>query len=196
MDAETKYYAAQVKGGWDNIYGQGMSSAVTYCSYHDTYKFWPESSRDDLCAYMNGKLIVTFNGIMFDSKLLLGDDRLIESNGATSNGTYSWINADIYIEMWRNILDMDRSDYPAIIQKIKEQKFPKGIFNLDGITTNTLKLRKLGNGSKAPELFQQGKHLELFEYNLQDTRVTKELYLFIKRYRYLVTGSYDVVSFK
>ena len=195
MDAETKLLADQVEGGWNNVYGMGMSSAVTYCSATDMYKFWPDISRDHLCRYLHGKVVVTFNGIQFDSKLLLGDNRIIEPNGVTRNDKYKWANADIYVEIWRHIFNMDKSDYPAIIKKIHGQKFPKGTFNLDSVATNTLKISKSGDGAHAPALYQQGRIVELFEYNLQDVRVEKELYLFIKKMRYIVTGGFDVVSF-
>jgi hypothetical protein len=195
MDAETKMLAKQVQGGWDNIYGHGMSSAVTYSSASDKYKFWPSDQRDALCSYLNKQVVVTFNGIMFDSKLLLGNDRVIEDNGATSNDKYSWINADIYVEMWRHILQLDRSDYSAIVKKIQEQKFPKNVFGLDPIAKNTLGVSKSGEGAHAPDLFQQGRLLELFEYNLQDVRVTRQLYMFIKQWKYVITGGFDIVSF-
>jgi hypothetical protein len=56
-------------------------------------------------------------------------------------------------------------------------------------------MKKAGKGSRAPDLFQQGKLIELFQYNLQDVRVTKSLYEFIRERKYIITGGYDVVSF-
>jgi len=194
MDAETKLRDNQVKGGWDNIHGMGLASAVTWSSATNMYKFWPETSREQLCEYLNKRLVVTYNGIMFDSKVLLGNDRLLESNGVTCNDKHKWINADIYVEIWRHIFNMDRNDYPGITKKIQEQKFPKGIFNLDSVIASTLK-RPVSGNINAPDLFQQGKLLELFEYNLYQVRITKELYLFIKKMRYIITGGFDVVSF-
>jgi hypothetical protein len=194
MDAETKYLSDQVKGGWKNVYGMGLSSAVTYCSKEKAYRFWTD--RKELCEYLNDKLVVTFNGIMFDSKLLLGDDRTVELNGMTRNLEYKWYNADIFIEIFRHIFAMDRKNYPDICRKTRQKKFPKGVFSLDGIAWATLGIKKFGNGAHAPELYQQDKIVELFQYNLQDVRVTLQLFEFIKEKRYIVTGGYDIVSFR
>ena len=195
-DCETQLKSDQVEGGWNNVYGMGMSSCVTYDSEHDIYLMWPHDSRDKLCEYLNNRLVVTFNGIMFDSQLLLGNDRVLEDNGVTANGQYSWQNADIYVEMWRRILKMDKSDYPEIVKKIREQRFPRGIFNLDSVASATLQTKKLGDGADAPGLYQSNRIVELFQYNLQDTRVTTKLYDFIKEFKYIVTGGFDIVSFK
>jgi hypothetical protein len=193
VDCETQKYDHQVEGGYTNIYGMGLSCAVTYHSGADLYRFWDD--REALCNYLSGNIVVTFNGITFDSVLLLGNDRILETNGITKNDKYWWINADIYVEMWRRILSLPKGNYPDIVEKIKSQKIPKGVFNLDALARNTLDKMKFGRGIDAPELFQQGRLLELYQYNLQDVRVTKELYIFIKTRKYLITGGYDVVKF-
>lgn len=195
-DLETKKLAKDVPGGWSNVYGMGMSSGVTYCSKTDMYMFWDENQRDDLCNYLNGKLAVGFNSIRFDSKLLLGDNRIIESNGVTKNDKYSWFNSDIYVEIWRNILAMDRNHYPDLLISISKQKFEKNIFDLHSITQNTIGHTKSGDGAMAPELYQKGEIFKLLQYNLQDVRCTRELFEFIIKYRYVVTGKGDIVQFR
>lgn len=195
VDTETQKHADQVSGGWDNIEGMGFASAVTYSSQLDRYVFWKSNQREDLCKYLNNQLVVSFNGINFDTKLLLGNDRVLNNNGSTENGKYKWFNADLYVEIWRNILNLDRTNYNIIIKKIEEQRFPKGMFDLEIIGNATLGMKKAGKGSRAPDLFQQGKLIELFQYNLQDVRVTKSLYEFIRERKYIITGGYDVVSF-
>lgn len=193
-DIETQKLAQHVPGGWDNIYGMGVASAVTYNFQNDLYQFWNDSEK--LCQYLNGNIALGYNSISFDSKVLLGNDRIIELNGITKNEKYSWQNIDIYAEMWRNILNLDKSNYPLILQKIKETRIPPGVFGLGPVSEATLKISKSGKGELAPMLFQQGKIFELLEYNLRDVQVTKELYLFIKKYRYVVNGNYDIISFK
>lgn len=193
-DVETQKLAQHVEGGWDNVYGMGLASCVTYNSKTDLYEFWKDPEK--LCEYLNGNNVVGFNSISFDSRVLLGNKRIIELDGTTKNDKYSWRNIDIYCEMWRNILSLNRSNYPLILQKIKEQKIQHGVFGLGPVSEATLKITKSGKGEEAPMLYQQGKFFELLQYNLQDVRVTKELYLFIKKYRYLVTGTYDIVQFK
>jgi hypothetical protein len=195
MDAETQLLSNQVEGGWSNVYGMKIASCVTYDSLTDQYMFWEYKDHENLLKYMNGKLIVSFNGIRFDSKLLLGDKRIIEPNGITRNDKYWWINADLYIEIWRHILSMNKTDYPKIIEALQKQHFKGGIFGLDDIARATLNREKSGHGEDAPVLYQQKRMIELFGYNLQDVRVTKKLYQFIQQHRYCVTGAYDIVKF-
>ena len=196
MDAETQFLADEIQGGWENVYGMGMSSAVTYSTLTDNYTFWDHLSRERLCEYLNGKIVVTFNGMMFDSRLLLGNDRIIELNGDTKNSIYGWKNIDIYVEIFRRIYKMDRSNYPKLLETMKSKRHGKGIFGLKDISSATLNHTKSGDGAMAPELFKQGKIVELFQYNLQDVRVSKELFQFIQKYKYIVTGAYDIVQFK
>jgi len=195
LDTETKKHADQVSGSWDNIEEMGLATAVTYSSQLDRYVFWNQNQKIELCKYLNNQLVVTYNGIMFDSKLLLGNNRILNNNGSTENEKYKWVNADIYVEIWRHILNIDKTDYNIIVNKIQEQKFPKGMFDLESVCNATTGMKKSGKGSQAPDLFQKGKILELFQYNLQDVRATKALYQFIKERKYIVTGAYDVVSF-
>ena len=132
--------------------------------------------------------------MLFDSKVLLGNGRTIEPNGVTRNEKFGWHNFDMYIEMFRILFKMDKSNYPEIIKKMKPHA--KGVFALHDVTKATLNHTKNGEGADAPMLFQQGRIVELFQYNLQDVRITKELFNFIQKYKYLVTGSYDIIQFK
>ena len=195
-DTETQKLADEIPGGWNDVFGMMMSSAVTYDSKTDNYNFWDHNSREKLCQYLNGKNVVGFNSIMFDSKLLLGDNRIIELDGSTKNDKYSWKNIDIYVEIFRRIFQMDKSNYPELLKKMQEKKHQKGVFGLKDIAGATLNHTKSGDGAHAPVLFKEGKLAELYSYNLQDVRVTKELFQFIMKYRYIVTGSYDIVQFK
>jgi hypothetical protein len=194
-DCETQKLADEVPGGWDNVYGMGLSSAVTYDSKTDNYNFWDHNSREKLCEYLNGKNVVGFNSIMFDSKLLLGDNRIIELDGSTKNSKYGWKNIDIYVEIFRRIFQMDKSNYPELLKKMQAKKHQKGVFGLKDIAGATLNHTKSGDGAMAPILFREGKLAELYGYNLQDVRVTKELFQFILKYRYCVTGGFDIVKF-
>jgi len=57
---------------------------------------------------------------------------------------------------------------------------------LDGLAEGTFGLHKSGTGAHAPVLYQEGKYAELFAYNLQDVRLTKKLFEFIKEYGFVV----------
>lgn len=197
-DVETQKLAKEVDGGWDNIYGMGLASCVAYDSASDTFRFFGggEEEINRLCRFLHGKLAVSFNGISFDSRLLLGNERVLEKNGVTRNEIYWWANADIYAEVHRNILNISKTNYPFLMEQINKIKFPPNVFSLDSIVKATLRSKKFGNGKHAPELFKNGQITELFQYNLQDTKVTNDLYLFIKKFKYVVTGSFDIVYFE
>ena len=195
FDCESQKLAEDVEGGWSNVYGHGLSSCVTYDSKTDNYTFWDHKSREKLCKYLNGKITISFNGIMYDSKLLLGDKRIIDMNGSTRNDKYSWNNIDIYVEIFRNIFKMDKTDYPKILETMKIRRHSAGIFALEDITRATLNCSKSGEGAMAPVLFQEGRIVELFQYNLQDVRILKKLFDFIRERKYIVTGTYDIVRF-
>lgn len=194
-DLETKRYADEVDGGWNNIYGMGLSTGVTWSANEDRYRVWTEKQINELCSYLNGNKVVSFNGISFDSILLLGNDRKIDNSGTTSNEEYSWYNYDIYVEMWSHILNMVGKPVPEIMEAMRKQRFPKNVFNLDSIAQNTLGFSKTGKGVDAPKLYKEKKFVELIEYNLQDVRVLKKLYRFLKERKYLVNGNYDIVKF-
>lgn len=196
FDCETQKLSDDVPGGWKNVFGMGLASAVTYNSKTDMYLFWDKDHREDLCKYLNGKLIVSFNAISFDSKLLLGDSRVIEPNGITRNEKYQWHNADIYAEIWRNILSIDRNSYPELMLAIRKQRFEKHVFDLHSVSAATIGHTKSGDGALAPALFQAGEIFKLLEYNLQDVRCTRELFEFILKYKYCVNGNHDIIQFR
>jgi len=196
-DIETKKLANEVEGGWGNIHGMGMASGVVWSSKTEEYYFFgPEESEiDRMAGLLNGKVVVTFNGITFDSKLLLGNDRIIEDDGTTKNDKYGWKNVDIFMAMWRQILG-HKGTVPELIKAQKKPAYrKKGVYNLDSILWATMRIKKNGNGADAPKLYQEGKMKELLEYNLQDVKCERDLYQFIKKYKYLINGEYDVVTF-
>ncbi len=195
-DLETQKLADQVQGGWSNIHGMGMASGVTYCSATDMYKIWNHDSKGALCEYLNNKLTISFNGIKFDSIVLLGNNRKIESNGATSNSDYKWFNLDLYVEIFRRMYKVPRDKYPELLDIMKQRRHGKGVFTLDAIVKNTIGTSKSGDGADAPLLFQQNRFSELYEYNLQDVRVLKQLTEFVLKYKYLVNGEFNIVQFK
>jgi len=196
FDVETQKSPDEVPGGWDNVYEMNMSCAAAWAS--DTNRFYLFGHTDEekirLCEFLNKKNVVTFNGITFDSRVLLGNDRKIHDDGTTSNQKYEWKNQDIYLAMWKKILAFNGS-VPELIKEIEKQKFSKGVFNLDSIIWATLKTRKLSNGVEAIKMFKEGKIWQLHEYVLQDCIVERDLFQFIRKFKYLVTGSFDIVQF-
>jgi len=74
------------------------------------------------------------------------------------------------------------------LEKFKKQEIFDGTLSLDSIAFSTLGRGKTGHGAHAPELIAKKKWAEVFAYNLQDVRLTKELFEFIKKYHYILDG--------
>jgi hypothetical protein len=70
------------------------------------------------------------------------------------------------------------------------------MWNLDSIAKATLggTCGKSGDGALAPQLYKDGKIIELFQYNIQDVRVEKTLFEYIQKFKQLINGKYDVVK--
>jgi len=174
-----------------------MSVAVTYSYNNDEYKFWTYTNQDELLQYLNGNVVIGFNSINFDSPVLLGENHKLDENGNSSNGKYSWTNYDIFIEikkrLYRTVNKPIQETFSAMKKNFNIHE--KGVYKLDSIAIATLGKGKNGSGGNAVELFRQKKIIELFEYNLQDVRVTKQLYDFLKTYKYIINGNFDIIKF-
>lgn len=175
-----------------------MSTCVTYCYEEDQYKFWTYTNQNDLLSYLNGNLIIGFNSITFDCPLILGETCKIDAEGNVSNGKYSWSNYDIYIEIKKRLTRTVGKSIKETFEIMKKNfsLHEKGVYKLDSVAIATLGDRgKNGNGCEAVELFKQKKILELLQYNLQDVRITKQLYDFIKKHKYVINGNFDIIKF-
>ena len=197
FDCETQKLFSEIKDrskAWD----LKLSTAVTYSYKEDLYKFWTYNTQTDLLEYLNGNIVIGFNSISFDSPLLLGEKHKLDDKGNSSNDKYSWINYDIYHEAKKHLYAVPDNATIKETYEIFRKNFSanqKGMLSLDGIATATLNHKKNGHGEDAVELFKTKRILELIQYNLQDVRLTKQLYEFLKERKYLVTGTYDIIQF-
>lgn len=182
--------------GWENTFELGLSSCVAYSYETKQYHFFghTEEERIRCIEFLNGATCVTFNGIRFDSRVLLGNDRVIHPNcetTATVNGKlYKWTNYDIYMKILQ-VLSGEKD-----CSKVLDNKtfHGKGLYSLDTLCRRTLGISKNGDGALAPKLFQDGNFYELLQYNLQDVRMTKDLFEFVQKYNYVINGNHDVVK--
>jgi hypothetical protein len=203
-DIETQNMPNEIEGGWNNPFGMKISSCVTYSYNENAYRFWgsTEEEHKKLLKYVHGSTLIGFNIIHFDSRVLLGNDRSLTPEGITSGEpfgeTITVHNFDIYAEIWKAFYDTD-DVASALEQQNKDKRtHVKGVWDLDSIAKNTLggNCVKLANGKTAPEKFKKGMIKELMEYNLQDVRVEKELFEFVRTKKYIVNGNYDIVKMR
>lgn len=197
FDCETQKLFSEIADG-TKPWLLKMSTCVTYCYEEDQYKFWTYTNQNDLLEYLNGNIVIGFNSITFDCPLLLGENHKIDANGNSSNGKYSWSNYDIYIEIKKRLTRTVGKSIKETFEIMKKNfsLHEKGIYKLDSVAIATLGGKcKNGNGLEAVELFKQKKIMELIQYNLQDVRITKQLYDFIKKFGYAINGNFDIIKF-
>lgn len=178
-------------GGWECYDNMGIGSAVAYSNCNGRYFLYlHDNSRERLKNLLNGNKVVTYNGINFDSKIILGADRTIRgtSNGmgiivSNKEGTVQWTEFDIYLQL----LKAQHNIYNAIDVIDKYPTSAKGGLKLGGVASKTIGAiyDKTGDAEDAPLLYKAGKYDSLLEYNLQDTALTKRLYDFIIENNYV-----------
>lgn len=177
-DIETLKKPEEVEGGWDNPEEMGFGIACAYDFFDDTYHFFDgQDGKIELCELLNCKLAVTFNGIKFDSRILLGNDRLL-MHGVTANHRYQWYNFDILAEYVKS-----RFGYTTVAEaekRLGDETIHDGSFGLDGLSEGTLGMCKNGTGEQAPELLDAGQYSRLYGYCLNDVRLTRKLLEHIK----------------
>lgn len=184
-DVEIARKVDDVPGKWDNPEGMGFASAVTYSYDDDQYRFWIHNEgKCNLLDFLHSKTAITFNGIKFDSRVILGNQRDVTVDGITSCGDTGFGNCDLLLEYIK--ARFGDPDVSTAEKRLGDKAIHDGSFSLDGLSEGTFGLHKTGHGANAPILYQQGKYAELLAYNLQDVRLTRKLYDFIKQYGFAV----------
>jgi len=177
-DIEIANSVESVKGEWGNPNGMSFSSAVVYSYDKDRYYFFLHlTGLTKLLEFLNKNNTISFNGIKFDSKIILGNNRRIIPNKKRT-GVYItgrgmiWNEYDIFTQCLKSV-------YKIKNDIIAYKRISPGGLALNDITKATINMGKSGSGADAPILYQQKKYDELLEYNLQDVRITRNLYNFI-----------------
>jgi len=148
LDLETQKTAQDV-GGWQNTHLMGVSVAVLFDSFEETFHVFEEDKIDNLFSHLEkGDLIIGFNIKRFDYRVL---------------GAYS---------------PRDLSERPTfdILEDIyKRLGFRLG---LDHLAQETLRRGKTADGLQAVEWFRKGQMEELIAYCRHDVAVTRDLFLY------------------
>ncbi len=181
----------EVKDGWANPEAMGLAIAVCYDYHLDRYIFYEqaERGRSRLIQHLDGMYVVSFNGVKFDSKILVGNyRRVIEEDGflvtRPPSGMEKWMNIDLLLLAVQGKYGLDTAE--EAYNRLGDRRIHDGSLSLDGIAQGTLGKAKTGLGAKAPLLFNQGIFSELYAYCLEDVRLTRQLFEFAVRNGYLV----------
>ena len=155
FDVETKYSSEEV-GGFKNAYSMGISVAVAYDLSKDAYSIFLENEIESFIEMLeNAKIIIGFNIINFDLKVISG---------------YQKLNLE-YISKLDIFLD---------IKNITGRRF-----SLEKLANATLATKKMGNGLLALKWYNEGKIDLIIEYCKKDVEITKDLLLFGIKNKYI-----------
>lgn len=177
-DVEVLRGPDEVDGGWNNPWGMGFGTAVVYDYDRDLYHFFGAEKLKDLIGLLTTGLVVSFNGIKFDNRVLFGNDY------NAPNSEVAWRDYDILLEVVKAKYGL--SSVAEAEKKLGDPAVHDGSIGLDGLSEGTLNLHKTGHGAKAPQLIREAKWAEVFAYNLNDVRLTRKLFDFIRQYGYLI----------
>lgn len=172
-DVEVLRGPDEVEGGWENPEAMGFGTAVTYDTKDDRYRFYGPESKDALIAALCERYVVSFNGVRFDNKVMIGND---------------------YVARWKDIdllLLAVKAKFPGCgdVKEAEEKYGSKAVHDntlgLDGLAHGTLGRGKTGHGAHAPKLIAKKEWAGVFEYNLEDVRLTYKLWAFAKKHGFL-----------
>jgi DEAD/DEAH box helicase domain-containing protein len=156
FDVETKRSAAEV-GGWHRADRMGISVAVLYDSASDSFRTYLEKDVPDLVRDLQTlDLVVGFNNKRFDNRVL---------------SAYTV----------RNLASLPTLD---IMEKITERLGYR--LSLDRLAEHTLGMKKSADGLQALQWFKEGRMEEIISYCRQDVIITRDIFLFGLKNRYLL----------
>ena len=163
-DLEIKNEIEALPNKWASKDLMGISTAVSFDYRTMEYKVFMDDNVHELPERLNvpGTLIVAFNQISFDNAILRQDSLLVE-RGIVLKPENELKSFDMYLESKKGA---------------RAGKFAKG-FNLDAHLKQMGLTVKTANGAEAPGMYQRGEIAELVNYNVNDTKVEKELFEYI-----------------
>lgn len=156
-------------GGWKHTDKMGISTLVAYIYQLDEYRVYDKNNIAEFGILVRDSNLISFNGLKFDMKVL------------KPYGTF---------------LPKKHFD---ILHEIKQKTGGfkgKGVMSLDAICRETLGIEKDMSGAMAPILWQQGKIGQLCTYNIKDVKMTRDLFNFIQKYKYVILGNGERVKLK
>jgi len=163
MDPELEYCK-----GWDDHKGMGISSICSYDDSTSTYNVFMKDNMDRFDRLLRrrlggGEQIVGFNNRLFDN-LVLHANGMVTDLAQLQKHSY-----DLLQEIWRAVTG---------IQEYVEDFHWKihADYGLDAMCEANYLENKVGLGVQAPIDFQQGNYGMLIDYNLQDVKLTRDLY--------------------
>jgi DEAD/DEAH box helicase domain-containing protein len=156
FDIETQKSADEV-GGWDNKHLMKMAVGIVYDSFDGKFYTYLEGDAEGLVKkLLSADLVVGFNILNFDFAVLQ-PYTIIDLK---SNIRYFDILKDVYSRLGYRV-------------------------SLNQIAKKTLNIQKSGNGLLSLQWFKEGKFDKIIEYCIKDVEITRDIFLFGLKNRYL-----------
>lgn len=182
-DIETKFLAHEIEGGWKNQAGLGLGSCVVYDYREDRYRFFMSDTSDQVYAMLEGSLVVSFNGIDFDNRIVTEDNNYKR---------VPWFDCDLFQLAIQSKFSVTNRD--EAVEKLGFKTVHDGSLSLANIAKATLgTVGKITKGTEAPELIRSGNWGAVFEYNLEDVILTKRLFQYVWKHESLIDGKGNVI---
>lgn len=162
IDIETKKLPTEVKGGWNTPFKMGFGTAIVYDYDTDIYYFFNKKQRKKYVNFLKDNIVISFNGKIFDNRV------------AIKTGIPKWKDLDLLEEVIKSKYNVN-----SINEAIKiygKYVVHNHTLKLDGLVYGTLKKQKNGKGELAPKLIKKKKYSKVFEYNLNDVRLLRQLF--------------------
>lgn len=157
FDVETRKSAQEV-GGWRNAAAMGVSIAVLYSHADDAFHAYTQEELPVFFAALaEADLVIGFNNIAFDYEVL---QPFAEISGLKTGSAF----------LLRNLPTLD------LLQRVRERT--KVNISLDNLAKTTLGAAKSASGLQALRWWQEGKLDKITEYCKKDVLLTRDLYLF------------------
>lgn len=147
VDIESQKIAQDV-GGWDHIDKLGVSVACAYDSKSGEFLSYRENELDKLLKLCKERLVVGYNVIGFDLKVL---------------SPYGF-----------DAKKLDVFDIMIDVHHTSGWKYVK----LDNIAKATLGIQKIADGLQAVEWYKKGEIDKIIEYCIKDVEITRDVFIY------------------
>jgi len=142
--------------GWDDHAGMGISVLCGFDYLENRYRVIGETNKADFQKYIDDNyLMVTFNGINFDDKVI---------KACWGQDVPSELQYDLLVAIWAADGLGPKFNYKT-----------HGGYGLDDCCSKNFGTTKTGHGALAPVDWQQGRIFEVIDYCINDVKMTRQL---------------------
>lgn len=180
LDLEVLNSPDEVPSGWRNTRALGLSVGCYYSYATDEYELFDRRTLElTMRQFVKDQpLLVSFNGIGFDFKLMRA---LLRHEAEEEVDIVRMSELTKLCDQFK-VLALESYDILAEIWAADPaNKYVKGLNSLDAILSANGLPPKSGNGEEAPLWWREGKLMRVIEYCMRDVELTRDLFDLIGR---------------